>query len=87
MFKRTPNGLSNEHLFYNADFIVYCEGSAQSSAISTYDELFWSVALRQLGLKFSIKSVGEKSSVLSILNDIQSNSVRNVLLCVDSDYD
>ena len=87
MFKRTPNGLSNEHLFYGVQFTVYCEGKIQDPDVSTFDELFWTVILKQAGASFIVKSVGDKSSVLELLNDIQNNNVKNVLLCADADYD
>lgn len=90
MFKRTSEGISNEHLFYNVNFMVYCEGKCADNSQqldSTCDELFWSVVLRHYGLKFAIKSVGTKSDVMSMLDDVKNNNLKNTLLCVDADYD
>ena len=90
MFRRTPAGIANEHLFYNVALMVYCEGACSEDpgrTDSTCDELFWSVILRQFDLSFAIKSVGGKEHTMALFEDIRDNNLKNVLLCLDADYD
>lgn len=87
MFRRTAAGLANEHLFYDVEFIAYCEGEVKNDATSTFDELYWSTLLRTFSLRVKVKSVGSKRNVLALLDDIRRHLIKNVLLCVDRDYD
>lgn len=60
--ERTNYGLSNEHLFYDVSFVVYCEGKKNDG--NTHDEMFWSKVLSYFGIKCVCKSRGSKNEIV-----------------------
>lgn len=87
MFSRTDVGISSEHLFYDVDFVVYCEGPEQSDASASADELFWTEMLRANGLSCKCKSLGSKSEVKPIAEKVANGSVTKTIAAMDRDYD
>ena len=86
-FFRTTQGLGNEHLFYDVDWVVYCEGVNVEKDSSTLDELFWTRILAVHSLRFICKSFGSKSELLPLANEVAADDVNNVLVALDRDYD
>jgi hypothetical protein len=98
-FKRTRSGLSNQHLFYRVDFIVFVEGGCESytkeQIISgffheeTDDIIYWkNVFGCYLGSKkMKFKSVGSKSTIKEIAEDIVNDRIAAVVVAMDSEFD
>lgn len=87
MFTRSNLGIENEHLFYNVDYIVYCEGKEVVGEGSTLDEVFWQRVFSENGLSVHCKSMGGKSVVRPLAEKIVQNRISNVLVAMDRDYD
>lgn len=98
-FIRTTSGLNNQHLFYNVDLIVYLEGGSISHNKSevysgsyneeTLDIIFWSNIFGHFksDKKFKFKSVGSKTTILEISQDILSGQLNTVLVAMDNEFD
>lgn len=97
-FRRTASALHSINQFYNVDIVVFCEGGeaiSYSAAISststdgTLDSLYWETVIEryQTGKKYHVKSVGSKSVLDKIADDVQNQNSDNVSVCMDSDYD
>ena len=77
-FTRTPSGLSNQHLFFKVDYVVFTEGGTQSLSVqnlvsSTFDseatdlhywQAVFAYACPQLTVRFL--PVGSKSTLLQL---------------------
>lgn len=87
MFERTTDGLSNEHLFHDADLTVYCEGSGMDGEHATRDELFWHRVFAAHGKTVLCKSIGSKTAVLERAARIRADRIANVAVAMDRDYD
>lgn len=87
MFTRTDAGLSNEHLFYDVDWIVYCEGSSKEGEVSSLDEAFWTKTLGDLGVRCICKSMGSKSDLAVIINRLVDGNINKTIVALDRDYD
>jgi hypothetical protein len=87
MFRRTANGLSNEHLFHRVDYIVYCEGEMIDNVSLSLDEVFWGRVFSASQKKFRVKSVGSKTSATGFLQDIKSGTLKNTIVALDADYE
>lgn len=93
MFKRTKSGLANEHLFYDVDYIVYCEGRSIAAAPDTaysnssLDEFYWKRVFEGQGIKAHVKSVGSKLDVMQIATEALDTTSDRIIAVVDSDYD
>lgn len=87
MFKRTPLGMANEFLFHAVQFTVYCEGRPSTGPECSGDEVFWTNLFRRLGFSVKVKSVGSKTNALEVFYEVRDKNLKNVLVCVDSDYD
>lgn len=87
MFTRTDSGISSEHLFYNVDWIVYCEGSNDSEEVSSLDEAFWTKVLGDLGLKCKCKSMGSKSNLIEVAQRVVDGVADKTIVALDRDYD
>ena len=87
MFERTNDGLSNEHLFHDVDFVVYCEGVGRHGEHATKDEVFWKQIFSENGKKVTCKSIGSKPAVLQRAERIRSERIANVAVAMDRDYD
>lgn len=87
MFIRTNNGLANEHLFYNVDLIVYCEGEEIPGEASSLDEVFWHRVFSQNGRNVHCKSMGGKSVLRPLADKVVSEGIPNIIVAMDRDYD
>ena len=98
IFRRSASSLASLHKFYGVEIVIFCEGGPSrttSEALSvaadgrTLDSIFWETVLNFNGFtrKYHIKSVGSKSVLVSIANDISKMKMSNISVCVDSDYD
>jgi hypothetical protein len=98
-FRRTISGLSNQHLFYNVDLIVYLEGGktsynkgqvyAGSYSSETEDIIFWKNLFDRFKSekKVKFKSVGSKSTIKEIAFDIISRNIETVYVAMDNEFD
>lgn len=98
IFKRTNNGLSNQKLFYKADFIVYVEGGLSYSKEDVYrgsyndesiDIIFWSKLFEKYksSVKFKFKAVGSKATALNIASDVVLGTINSTYVAMDSEFD
>lgn len=98
-FRRTLSGLSNQHLFYNVELVVYLEGGktsynkeqvyAENYSSETEDIIFWRNLFDrfQAGKKVKFKSVGSKSTIKEIAIDIISGNIQTVFVAMDNEFD
>lgn len=98
-FTRTPAGLSNQHLFYGVDLIIYLEGGEEtftkdqvydgSFNDESLDEIFWKLLFAKLKVKEKVKfkPVGSKTTILQIADDIVSDKLKSVMVAMDSEFD
>ncbi|CAH1198115.1 conserved hypothetical protein [Candidatus Nitrotoga sp. BS] len=98
-FMRTNSGISNLHLFYNADLTVYTEGGINSYSISevelgkynksSVDIKFWSGVFKahNLSKKVHFRAVGSKTSAQVIIDKVLSGEIRNTVVACDRDLD
>ena len=98
-FTRTPTGLSNQHLFYKVDYVVYTEGgtqtfSMQDLASGSFDEEapdlhYWQAvfafACPQLKVRFL--PAGSKSTLLQLAQKIANGNIAHVMVAMDQDHD
>lgn len=87
IFTRTGLGLSNEHLFYEVDFVVYCEGTPTNDESSSLDEVFWTQVFSVNGRKVRCKSIGSKEKLLEMAKSLINDNIENVVVAMDRDYD
>jgi hypothetical protein len=97
-FRRTALGLSNLHLFIDAEAVVFLEGGVSISredvengeySTGSDDIRYWK-ALFKLYLpsrKLQFRSVGSKQTVKSIALDIKNGDTKNVIAVMDRDFD
>ncbi len=98
IFRRTTSGLSNQHLFVDADAIVFLEGgesySREAVELGHFSEIsadirFWkkifSIYFPKGRLVF--RSIGSKATVRSIALDLQNGEIENVIVAMDRDFD
>ncbi|PTR07588.1 MULTISPECIES: hypothetical protein [unclassified Novosphingobium] len=97
-FTRTASALYGIHRFFGVDLVVFCEGGASrsySDAVkleigqSTLDTLYWSSLFGIINLDKSahFKSIGSKSTINLICQDVERLGINTVTICRDSDYD
>ncbi len=97
-FRRTPSGLQSVHLFHSVDVVVYCEGGSPHSyeeAIQaapqhgTLDTFYWRTVAGLIGLKrnYHFISVGSKTTLRSIAEDVDRLNIESVTVCFDRDYE
>lgn len=86
MFRRTAQGLANEHLFHRVDYMVYCEGESIDNVSLSLDEVFWSKVFSAGSKKVRIKSIGSKTNATEILRDVRGGILKNTIVALDSDY-
>jgi hypothetical protein len=86
------------HLFFKVDRIVYCEGGAQLSMAevargggdnATLDVVFWQrvIAFYAAQKMYHCKSVGSKTTLRSIAQDVAQRGIETVIVCLDRDFD
>lgn len=56
---------------------------------ATLDVMFWNTLCKFIcpPKRIHVKSIGNKETVLSILNDVDDLNLENITCCIDSDYD
>jgi hypothetical protein len=97
-FTRSAGALFAVHRFYQVDVVVFCEGGFPlsyadamlfSDSVGTLDTLYWSSVVSHLGVNktFHFKSVGSKSTINKIAEEVYRLNLGNVTVCRDSDYD
>jgi len=98
-FTRTKSGLSNLHLFYGSDLIVFTEGGTQTFTLeeieegmhstSSVDIKFWKNIFDINGLekKVSFRAVGSKTASKSICEKIVNGEIHNIVVAKDRDLD
>jgi len=87
MFTRTNLGLQNEYLFYDVDFVVYCEGHAVDGEGSSLDEVFWEKVFSENGKSVECKSAGGKTELRPFALRVIDENISNVVIAMDRDYD
>jgi hypothetical protein len=87
MFTRSSAGLSNQHIFYGVDLVVYCEGKELDGEAASIDEVFWEHVFIQNGKKVYCKSVGGKPELLALAQRIVDEGLSNIAVAMDKDYD
>lgn len=86
-FTRTDSGISNQYLFYEVDFMVYCEGEPKGNETATLDEMFWQRIFSDHGKKVHCVSKGGKNNLLSEVKKLKNGDIDNVVVAMDRDYD
>lgn len=98
-FTRTNSGLANQHAFYNCDYVVFLEGGEISYNVTdvysgsfnenTNDIIFWENIFKKFlkHKKIKFKSVGSKTTVKDIGNDIMNANITTVMVAMDSEFD
>lgn len=99
VFKRTINGLKNQHLFFDVDLIVFLEGGsisynkeqayADKYSSGTEDIIFWSNIFKKFksDKKIKFKSIGSKSTIKEIAADIINGKLKTVMVAMDNEFD
>jgi hypothetical protein len=90
--RRTPAGISNEHLFHNSEAVVYVEGGESSrTAIpdASTDVLFWRglFDVFVVGRRFHFKPRCGKQTLLILADGIADGTITAVVVCMDRDHD
>jgi hypothetical protein len=98
-FTRTNSGVSNLHLFYDAEIVIFTEGGIKSFSVdevennqystSSIDIKFWGNVLKANGYnkKIQFRAIGSKTSSKSICEKIISGEVHNIAVAKDRDLD
>ncbi len=97
-FRRTVSGLTNSHLFFGVDAVVYLEGGSSlcredvdqgSYTDSTADIRYWQTifSVYRPDRSYKFRSIGSKETVKSIVSDIKNGSINNVIVAMDRDFD
>lgn len=98
-FSRSNSGITNSHLFYGVDLIVYTEGGNKSYSAeealngqaneSSIDVKFWKGIFTSHGLdkKVKFRALGSKTASSDICKKIELGEVRNVAVARDRDLD
>ena len=98
-FTRTPTGLSNQHLFYKVDYVVYTEGGTQTFSMQDlasgsfdaeapdlhYWQAVFAFACPQLKVRFL--PAGSKSTLLQLAQQIAGGNITHVMVTMDQDHD
>lgn len=98
-FRRTKSGLSNQHLFYDVDVVLYLEGGSKSFnkqeayednySNETEDIIFWKNIFDRFrtSTKIKYKSIGSKTTVKEIAIDIIEGDIKTVFVAMDNEFD
>jgi hypothetical protein len=98
IFHRTPSGLSNLHLFYEADAVVFVEGGENYSLLEitqgkynphSHDVKFWATLFSHLlpTKRCHFRAVGSKASLVALVEYVLQHRVQRVFVCMDRDLD
>lgn len=97
-FVRTNSGLSNLHLFFGVDSVVFLEGGKSFSideiksgqhTNASQDIRFWQSVFEIYRPKqtFQFRSVGSKQCVNQIAKEVKEGAVTNIIVAMDRDFD
>jgi len=97
-FQRTPAGLSNLHVFYAVDAIVFVEGGLSRSFEDVLsggfddqssDIAFWQKCFLELGPSMTLRfrAVGSKPTLVKIAQEVANGAVTGVYVAMDRDFD
>lgn len=97
-FRRTISGLSNQHLFFDVDLIVFLEGGesynkeevyANKYTAETEDIIFWKSIFKifKADKKIKFKSIGSKTIIKEIAIDIINGQITTVIVAMDNEFD
>lgn len=98
-FTRSPSGLSNLHIFYNVDLIIFTEGGDKTYTIEEINEgkynetavdiKFWNTILsvNNFQRKFQLRAIGSKTASNNICEQIINGELKNVAVARDRDLD
>lgn len=88
IFIRTASGLANAHLFYNSEFIVYCESHPDTPEAMSWDLGFWTKIVNeyQPNTNITFKPQGGKSAIIEIANRLADKVGHRSICCVDRDF-
>jgi hypothetical protein len=98
IFRRTRSGIANLHLFFRVDQIVFCEGGEQIALaavlsgegdVTTLDCYFWCRVAQYVGARqtYHFKSIGSKTTLKQLAEDIANGSIATAIVCLDRDFD
>lgn len=97
IFRRTANGISNQHKFVNVDAIVFVEGGESYSKAEVYDGKFdisidiqfWRglFYIYGEGKRLQFRAIGSKATLMSIAEDIEAGKINNTYIAIDRDFD
>jgi hypothetical protein len=97
-FRRTLSGLSNQHLFFDVDLIVFLEGGDSYNREEVYenkytaeteDIIFWRNIFKKFksNKRIKFKSIGSKSVVKEIASDVIDGQITTVMVAMDNEFD
>jgi len=97
-FTRTKEGLSTQHLFVKADWVVYVEGgpgvtpeeaSTGKACAESIDILFWRRLFEHHipNLIFDVRALGSKSNLIKIARWVAAGEESRVCVAMDRDLD
>ncbi len=98
-FIRTTSGISNQHIFYGVDLVVFVEGGENSFTKDEVDNnffsdhsidvLFWGKLFDTYhpSKRIKYKAVGSKSTILKIAEEIINNNITTVYAAMDKEFD
>lgn len=98
-FFRSPEGISNYHIFSRKSAIVYVEGGLKTLKLSqllqnkfevnSIDVKFWSSLFETFIPKSDVefRAVGSKKTLLELAELIEEKQIEHVLVAMDRDYD
>lgn len=95
---RSASGLANQHLFFDVDFVVYCEGggahsdpiaAALAGSDQTHDASFWRAVVSVLRphQSFHVKSVGSRRTAEELALLKAKHGIDAMIVCTDADFD
>jgi hypothetical protein len=96
--RRTAGALHSLNIFYRVDIVVFCEGGESlsyedalntSHTDGTLDSLYWDTIVKSYDIqkKYHVKSVGSKSTLRLIAEDVRDLNIASISICMDSDYE
>ncbi len=96
--RRTASALHSLNIFYKVDTVVFCEGgeslSYENAIIAsrtdgTLDSLYWEsvIGFYQIDKTYHVKSVGSKSTLKQLAEDVRDRNISTISICMDADYE
>jgi hypothetical protein len=97
-FRRTISGLTNQHLFFGVDLIVFLEGGESYNKDEVYDNkytaetedvIFWNNIFKRFksDKKIKFKSIGSKTTIKEIAFDVINGQITTVIVAMDNEFD